>query len=217
MTRITDVIFDFDGTIVDSAPAILATFKKVLDDQGLVSQVKLDNSLIGPPLAATMSKISGVDAPEKIAALIESFKKTYDDVGVLATHCYAGVREQLESLCEKGFKLHIATNKRQIPTELILDRLTLRQYFDKVYAIDRIRPQYASKSEMIRSLLAHTGASSEEACYVGDRVEDALAAASNQLSFFLASWGYCDSLIPKDGWRVIEAPEFMAEAIASHA
>lgn len=214
MMSLTDVIFDFDGTIVDSAPAILATFQGVLDKHDLKSKIQLDNRLIGPPLAATIGKITGLVDPKEVSLLIEDFKKVYDDVGVAATKPYPAVVEQLEVLKEQGLRLHIATNKRMHPTMLILDRLGLSKHFDCIYAIDRVQPAYSTKSVMIAALLADANLVKIRSCYVGDRSEDAAAAEFNNLRFFLAAWGYRDYVTPHHNWVLIETSNAMAETIS---
>lgn len=214
MMSLTDVIFDFDGTIVDSAPAILATFQGVLDKHDLKSKIHLDNRLIGPPLAATIGKITGLEDPEEVSLLIEDFKKVYDDVGVAATKPYPAVVEQLKVLKEQGLRLHIATNKRMRPTMLILDQLGLSKHFDCIYAIDRVQPAYGTKSEMIAALMADANLEKLQSCYVGDRSEDAAAAEFNNLRFFLAAWGYRDYVTPHPNWVLIETSNAMAETIS---
>ena len=57
---IRDILFDLDGTLIDSSPGILASFARVLAARGLAPVVALDPSIIGPPLADTLRRISGI-------------------------------------------------------------------------------------------------------------------------------------------------------------
>ena len=212
-TRLTNVVFDLDGTIVDSAPAILKTFEGVLDKNGITSKVTLDERLIGPPLPVALAKITGIEDALIIDRLIKDFKLVYDDQGVAATCCYPKIEQQLALMHERGFRLHVATNKRLLPTQRILERLDLLQYFEEVYAIDRRTPSYPSKTEMIASLLSDARLPDGQSCYVGDRSEDAAAAKENGLPFFLATWGYSDFKSPQKEWRVISSPEILAQTL----
>jgi phosphoglycolate phosphatase len=212
-TRFTNVIFDLDGTLVDSAPAILTTFQGVLDKNGLTSKVTLDERLIGPPLPFALAKITGIEDASIIDGLINDFKSVYDDQGVAATRCYPEIEQQLAIMHARGLRLHVATNKRLLPTKRILERLDLLRYFKEVYAIDRRTPPYASKTEMMGSLLADAGLPHGQSCYVGDRSEDAAAAKVNGLPFFLATWGYSDFETPQKEWRVLSSPEIMADIL----
>lgn len=195
----THVVFDFDGTLVDSAPAILGCFCEVLAARSIAPRVEIDSRLIGPPLIETMARISGLDDVADIRQLAEDFKRRYDSDGVFATAAYAGVEEALDSLRAMGCRLHIATNKRTLPTGLILDYLGLTRYFDSVYAIDRVNPPYTHKAAMIGAQLAEQGLPAEQTCYVGDKAEDGLAADANRLAFYAVTWGYGE-------WRAGSVP-----------
>ena len=212
-SRFTNVIFDLDGTLVDSAPAILKTFQHVLDKNGLSAIVNLDEQLIGPPLASTLKKITGIEDAATIDSLIKDFKSIYDDQGVAATRCYPKIEQQLGVMVERGLHLHVATNKRLLPTQRILERLDILRYFKEVYAIDRSRTPYVSKTVMMAALLMDAKLPHGESCYVGDRSDDAVAAKANGIPFFLAIWGYPDFDEPQKEWRVISSPRIMAETV----
>lgn len=184
------VIFDFDGTLVDSAPAILSCFRDVLDARGLTPCMEINNHLIGPPLVATLARISGFDDDTDVLRLTDEFKRRYDQEALYRTLAYPGIEEELTRFLAAGYRLHIATNKRTRPTELILDHLGLARYFDTVYAIDRVDPPYSHKAAMIAAQLAEHGLRPETACYIGDKAEDGQAADANGLAFYFAAWGY---------------------------
>ena len=56
-----DILFDLDGTLIDSSPGILASFERVLAAHGMRAAVPLEASLIGPPLAVTLRQVSGIE------------------------------------------------------------------------------------------------------------------------------------------------------------
>ena len=74
----TDILFDLDGTLIDSSPGILASFARVLEANGLAPAVPLEASLIGPPLAVTLRQVSGVRDEALLARLVDAFKADYD-------------------------------------------------------------------------------------------------------------------------------------------
>ncbi len=201
-------IFDFDGTLIDSAPAILSAFASALKETGLTPQVELDDRLIGPPLAETLSRISGSNDTVLIQTLTERFKAHYDRDGVTATDAYPGIEQLLQRLSAEGFVLHIATNKRLSATQSILDHLEWRQYFSSVYALDMVEPRLSSKAALLQKQLAELGLSPLHACYIGDKLEDGQAAAANSLRFHYAAWGYGDlvtSTLPTE-WHWLQQP-----------
>jgi phosphoglycolate phosphatase len=207
-SRYAHAIFDFDGTLVESAPAILDCFREVLAASGIVPRVEIDNHLIGPPLLQTLSLISGLDDDAAIRELAEDFKRRYDSTVALRTPLYPEIREALAHLATMGCRLHIATNKRMQPTQLILDRLGLTCCFATVYAIDRVDPPYAHKTAMIAAQIAEQGLPARQTCYIGDKPEDGLAADANGLDFLAVAWGYGEwkaADVPAH-WRLLSSP-----------
>jgi len=208
MPRHPHILFDLDGTLIDSAPAILASFRDAFAQTGIAPARAIDDSVIGPPLTETLQLLSGSDDPTLIARLAEAFKASYDSEGYKATAAYAGVGELLAGLAEAGLTLSIATNKRIHPTRLILDHLGWSGHFAHVYALDLFSPRLPDKAAMIGRLLADQGIAREQAIYIGDRSEDGESADANGLPFIAVTWGY-GSLTAAEmraGWRAAAQP-----------
>jgi phosphoglycolate phosphatase len=203
--QITDVIFDLDGTLIDSAPSILACFASTLAAQGIEPALPLTEALIGPPLRETLSKLSCVRDDAQLGAMIEDFKQHYDVTGYKATVVFPGVGSMLHGLRDAGFRLHIATNKRLRPTRLILEHLGWAGLFGAVYASDFRTPSFGSKSQMLAVLIASKGISTDQAVYVGDRSDDRIAAADNALGFIAATWGYRDEGLSRTSETIFSA------------
>jgi phosphoglycolate phosphatase len=215
VTRYQHVIFDLDGTLIDSAPAILASFRQVFAAAGLSPARSIDESIIGPPLKETLALISGSQDPGLLADLAARFAAIYDTTGLLATEAYAGVDALLHELAGAGLTLSIATNKRIFPTRKILEHLGWATLFRHVYALDLFEPRLPDKATMIQRLLADQGIPRHQAVYVGDRDEDGLAAQRNELPFLAATWGY-GSLSPQElqpGWGLLARPEDLPAAV----
>lgn len=205
MTHKPILIFDLDGTLIDSAPSILSSLAMVLDEAGIAARVPLSSSLIGPPLQETLSTLSGINDPNVIGTYIEAFKRHYDSGGYKETRVYPGIAELLATLHASGFSLHLATNKRYGPTQLILDHLGWSTLFQSVYALDLYNPRLPDKSALLKCLLDEHALRPADALYIGDKSEDGLAAEINDLEFLGVKWGYGDF----DGgcrWTVIDSP-----------
>jgi len=183
------ILFDLDGTLVDSAPSILAGFAAVVERHGVVPQVPLDNRLIGPPLLSTLQRISGEDDPAALDAMATTFKAWYDTEGYRHTLVYPGVDEALRELAARA-TLYIVTNKRIYPTRQILAHLDWAPLFAGVYAQDAFEPALPSKAAVIARVLELHGITPATAIYIGDRAEDGEAATANHLPFAWATWGY---------------------------
>lgn len=192
-SRITNVIFDLDGTLVDSAPSILACFTATLAAHGIEPLIPMSDALIGPPLRETLQKLSNIEDPNRLELMIEEFKQHYDTKGYKATKVFPGVDSMLNDLHVAGFRLHIATNKRLKPALLILDHLGWSKLFKSVFASDSQTPSFTSKSAMLEALIVSESIYRSQAVYIGDKSDDRRAAFNNGLEFIGASWGYCDT------------------------
>ena len=184
------ILFDFDGTLIDSAPGILASFEAALRRTGLTPAVPLVASLIGPPLPVTAAALVGRDDPVAIAALIAAFRTDYDEAGYRATAVYEGIPQLLDGLAAAGIALRIVTNKRIAPTRRILGHLSWTHFFTEVHALDATEPPAPHKPAMVAAVLRDATLQAKETWMVGDSAEDRRAAEVNGLRFFAAAWGY---------------------------
>jgi phosphoglycolate phosphatase len=184
------VIFDLDGTLIDSAPSILSGFARVLDQHGISPRCELTQALIGPPLIVTLRQISGIDDPVTLQGLAHDFKCYYDEVGYRETLEYPGCTELLHELGADGAHLYIATNKRITPTRKIIKWLGWTDLFQGIYSQDAFDPVLNSKANVIARILKVHGIAKKFTVYVGDRDEDREAATICGLRFLGALWGY---------------------------
>lgn len=201
---IRDILFDLDGTLIDSSPGILASFARVLAAHGLAPVVALDPSIIGPPLADTLRTLSGIGDETLLAALADDFKRDYDAAGYRETTLYPGVAEGLAVLAAAGTRLFIVTNKRMRPTRKILDHLGIAGHFTGVHSRDETTPAAASKAAVVRRVIADRAVERRHAVFVGDSNEDAAAARKNGLRFAHAAWGYghVENAEMSNGWSI---------------
>lgn len=190
MPQIETIVFDFDGTLIDSSKSILAGFAGAFAAEGITPARPLSPEVIGPPMKETLALLAGTTAPEVIERLATRFKQHYDTAGYRETTVFEGIEEMLADLDRQRIPLHIATNKRLYPTLKILDHLDWRKYFLTIRALDAWTPPAKNKTEMIRRQLEEESIARPATIYVGDREEDYLAARGNDLRFALAAWGY---------------------------
>jgi len=207
MTPDIDIIFDLDGTLIDSAPSILGAFKQVVDAYSYAPKVPLNSQLIGPPLNQTLQYITGEDDAKKLSLLVDSFKENYDNDAYTLSTRYAGISGMLESLLLAKKRLHIATNKRLVPTQKIIRFFKWEQYFHTVYTIDGATPAYLNKSQMISLMLADLNLKPGHCVYVGDRLEDAQAASENMMRFIYVDWGYGPIVSEIENFQTVKTPD----------
>ena len=184
------VLFDLDGTLVDSAPGILGTFRWVLEQHNIAPRIPLDTSLIGPPLRVTTERLVGSEDFALVDRLTASFRERYDSVGAATTRPYPSYGETLGAVRQAGFALLIVTNKRIAPTLQILERNGGTAIYLGVYSPDAFAPSLTSKGAVIARAIQLHGLDPARSVYVGDSAEDAAAAAANKLAFVAALYGY---------------------------
>lgn len=189
-TGLRQIIFDLDGTLVDSAPSILASLDAALQAQGVAPRRALARDLIGPPLGSTLRDLAGDVDQTTLTVLIEHFKADYDGERYKRTEAFDGIGALLARLHASGTELYLATNKRMVPTRKILDLFGWTKFFTGVYALDGFIPPVLDKTAMLGALLRGRGIEAVTAAYVGDRHEDEVAARANDLRFFGVNWGY---------------------------
>lgn len=187
---IKHIIFDLDGTLIDSSSSILAGFELILQMEGLEPLIPLKSSVIGPPLIQTLRILSGIEDKKKLLQMAEQFKEYYDLEACLLAQPYHDVNDGLKKLVQANFELHIATNKRYVPTRNILKHLAWDNLFASIYTVDKNEMPFKSKSEMISRQVKDFSLSVDRAVYIGDRGEDMEAAQNNQINFVGVSWGY---------------------------
>lgn len=213
-SRWSAILFDFDGTLVDSAPAILGAFHAALQECGVSPVIPLEAGLIGPPLAETLSLLAGSSEPLLLARLTQAFKTHYDATCAQRTPAFEGVPALLKTLRTQGIRLFIATNKRDLPTRRILNHLGWEIYFEGVYALDSCTPAKRHKSDLIRHILQHHHLTQDTTLYVGDRREDGAAAEDNHLPFYFAAWSAPAATVRSADlpprWIRVEHPEASA-------
>lgn len=202
------IIFDLDGTLIDSSSSILSAFSATLSHHAIDPVIPLASGIIGPPLRETLSSLAGTEDSELLDELAATFKTFYDTQGYKSTEVFPGVAELLSCLWRGDTPLYIATNKRLHPTRLILEHLGWTRGFRGVYTLDCATPQLPNKTAMLAYLLGDAGINRKQAIYVGDKLEDGLAADANFLPFIAACWGYgalTESEI-RPCWRALHKP-----------
>ena len=191
-------IFDFDGTLIDSEPAIKECYIKVTKAIA-PSRINIAQDIqIGPTLNDTSIEILGEEFIYLLPKFKDSFVKEYDDKIILETLIYPNTDIVLKKLYERGDKMAIATNKRSAPTKKLIGHYGWSKYFDWVACRD-VFPQHKNKSEMLMELLADNK-SFCEAYFVGDTDNDGITANNNNLKFIRATYGYGE----EGDWRKVE-------------
>lgn len=204
------VIFDLDGTLIDSATGVLCSLKAAFTQVGLKPIVPITPAVIGPPLRDVLDGLTDNVCPSILDDLVAAFVADHDSYSCLMSVTFDGVHAMLSQLKEVGVELVIATNKRRAPTEKILAGLSLSRFFDEVFCADDPEHGFTNKGHMLRHIIAKKRLLRQETVYVGDREEDSVAASdAGSIPFIFVSWGYGQIPVPEfeRGWKSIDRPD----------
>ena len=185
-----NILFDLDGTLIDSAPGIEASFQNAYQKIYGVHCHKDIKSLIGPPINQMLFTINGEMNSNVIKEFGENFKLHYDSEGFKKSQLFENVFKVLKILKKQKLELFIVTNKRKFPTKLILDYLNLNQFFKAIYCPDSFDFFFENKTKLVNNLLTSFSLEKPETLFVGDTSHDGIAAEENGLDFALVKYGY---------------------------
>lgn len=181
------IIFDLDGTLIDSKPEIISTYKKVFEEIVPPHVIEYEEINYGNTLTAILEKVYN-----QHSALIEKakllFSEIYDHSNYENTLLYSDVFEILHQFHSKEFILHIATNKRLQPTVNILKSKGIFQLFTSVVTHDLIKDKPLSKSDMVKLICQEQSVS--KGFMVGDSSQDIQAGLDANLETIAALYGY---------------------------
>jgi phosphoglycolate phosphatase len=185
------VIFDFDGTLVDTAPDIAHYANGVLADHGFAPRGIEDvKRAIGKGVHELLKGLAPAlgDDSEKLEQAVATFRSRYAENPVLSTKPYPHVVRMLE-VALRGAKKAIATNKPQEITERILKILSLDRHFDLVIGMGSPFPPKPDPASL-RHIVDRMGAKKGETVLVGDSAVDAEAARRADVDFVWMEYGY---------------------------
>jgi phosphoglycolate phosphatase len=182
------VIFDFDGTLVDSEVAIYECFQRITKHLVPERESYAKKILIGPPLRDTASEILGPNHQGKLDEFVKLFIEMHDERAIKNTRPYSDVIETLQKLSSKGISMAVATNKRQEPTKKLVEYFGWENYFKFIECSDS-KSKIRDKNLMIKEILTIDDDFSK-ALFIGDTVNDGLSANINNLNFIKANYGY---------------------------
>lgn len=190
--KLEAIVFDLDGTLIDSAPELTKALNTLLAGHGrrslAVEEVK---SMIGDGIDRLIERgFAATGAPageEQLAALGDRVREFYRNAGV--SKPFPGVLETLEKFRGRRLKLAICTNKPYEPTMHILRGLGIRNHFAAVGGGDSYRTRKPDPGPL-RAILGALGATSATTVMVGDSSNDVVTARGAGVPVIAVTYGY---------------------------
>ncbi len=219
------IVFDLDGTLIDSAPDLQAAINRILAEAGrrplAVEAVKAmvgDGvpKLVERAFAATGGLPDG--GSDALAAWVARFGEDYENCGFPLTHPFAGTLAVLAALSEAGLPLALCTNKPQAATEEILERLGLARFFGAVVGGDAVPGMRKPHPGHLLAAIEALGVEPAGAVMVGDHLNDLSCARGAGMPVVLCAYGYSRTPVAEMGAdAVIERIEDLPAALAALA
>jgi phosphoglycolate phosphatase len=189
--RPSAVLFDLDGTLIDSAPEIHAAVNRALgtEDLPMLSPAQVRSFIgngVGVLLSRCLAALGHDGTGPRHARLMAAFLADYETRFGLTT-LYPGVADMLAALAQAGHPMGICTNKPEGPTRAVLGYFNLLRYFPVIIGGDTL-PQRKPDPAPLRH--AHALIGGGPAFFVGDSEVDAETAHATPLPFALFTGGY---------------------------
>ncbi len=190
--KIENVMFDLDGTLIDSAGDIVECLEAAFRAAEVTERLPIVRARLGPPLAEIIAAVApGLDR-ETTDRVIGNFRKLYDNSRFRRTHLKVGVSDTLDHLCKRGKGVFLVTNKPALPTKKIIEKLNVDVFTD-IMTPDARPGSSLGKADMIRILIGRWKLDRGSTLMVGDSASDVHAARDNGIRAAAVTDGYGDA------------------------
>lgn len=184
------ILFDFDGTLVDTGEGITKSIKYALENVGIIEDSYANLSrFIGPSLSASFKDFYFL-GDEQTKFAIEKYRERYREKCIAESKLYPGTAEMLKTLKDHGVKLATASTKPHYFVKSISEALGIDSYFDAICGSE-LSGERSDKKELIEYALEQLNADgSERIAMVGDRYFDAIGARECGVDFIGVLFGF---------------------------
>ncbi len=194
MTALKLVVFDVDGTLVDSQGDILSSMRVAFESAGQPVPSREDIlQIVGLSLPKALAQLAPEVPHDQLDQMVETYKDTYATLrakgGADSSPLYPGIRDVLETLQARDeWLLGVATGKSRRGLNALLDSLDLRSYFVTTQVAD----DHPSKPNpaMLLAALSETGVAIKNSVMIGDTSFDMDMAQNAGMASVAVGWGY---------------------------
>jgi phosphoglycolate phosphatase len=209
------VIFDLDGTLLDSRPGIVAGLRRTLAHLGhqLPADAPLDWA-IGPPLAEVWTRLLAPFADPRVGEAVTCYRTWYREVGLFDAVPYPGIIDLLDRLADGGKILVVGTAKRTEFARPMLAHFDLAKRFRGIYGSEP-GGRFDVKADLFRHILEAEGLDPAATVVVGDRAHDVTGAGIVGLRVVSVTWGYGsrEELLTAGARVLCDTPSGLAELL----
>lgn len=185
-----NILFDLDGTLIDSKEGVTNSLKYAFDSLGITDIDYSDiHFMIGPPLYESFETILGSARKHLIIDAIKAFQNHYGAVGLFQNELYDGVKQLLKKLKEAGKNIYLVTAKPTVYAKIILEHRKIIGYFDGIIG-NLLKGEREDKDFLISLAISRHMLNKAETIMVGDRKNDIIGARINDIDSIGVLYGY---------------------------
>lgn len=215
LTGISCIMFDMDGTLLDSAPGVTASAAEALTGVGApVPTMDKLRRFVGPPMIESFRTVSQLDE-ETAQKALKLYRRAYAEHGAEQSIPYDGIMDLLKHLHSAGIPMAVATSKVEDQAINLARRFGMDGFFINVCGASDSEGR-SSKAEVIAELLLRLrseGVDISSPVMVGDRSYDVSGAAEHGIPTIFALWGYGEAEEGSHAAAVAPSPAALAPLI----
>jgi phosphoglycolate phosphatase len=182
------ILFDLDGTLVDSRPGIIRCMSSVLKERGITPPRNLLESLIGNPLHDTFSKLFH-EWPRDRASALSAYRSLYAREGLYECSVCPGIPGLLSSIAKRGWWAYVVTGKPRCHARRLIRYLRLAPYFVGIYG-SYLDGRFERKAELLEHVMRVRRLRPHRTIMIGDRASDIAAAREVGIGAVGVAYGY---------------------------
>lgn len=184
------ILFDLDGTLIDSSEGITKSAKYALEHYG-IHEENMDTlrKFIGPPLVRSFKELYGF-SQEQSREAVEIYRERYKVKGIYECSLYDGVESTIKELKKRGYKIGLASSKPEKSCEIILKHFGIYDLFDEVVGAT-FDGKIDTKEEVLNELLRRwKDTDKDDICLIGDTIYDVEGANKVGIETIVVSYGF---------------------------
>lgn len=182
------ILFDLDGTLLDTTQGVIDAVKITITQYGFsMPSDEILKSFVGPPMQKSMAETFNLDK-ETALQVANDFRANYKKYSLYKAELYTDVIEMFEKLCNKGFKIAIATNKSHENAEGIIKHFGLDKYCDFYMGSDLTGK--LTKADIVEKCIEVLNADKKQTVLIGDSEFDLIGAKQAGIDFLGVTYGF---------------------------
>jgi phosphoglycolate phosphatase len=210
MTRAHAILFDLDGTLLDTAPDMIGALNRLRQEEGFEP---LPFTAVRSSVSHGAVRLVSVGFPgaqgDEFERLRLRFLKLYSENLIEGTRLFAGIESVLESFEAEGLPWGVVTNKPAWLTDPLMERLDLARRACCIVSGDTVNERKPHPLPLLHAA-AVTGVSPDYCVYVGDAERDIVAGRAAGMQTVVAAYGYLSADDRPESWNadgIIARPE----------